>query len=78
MIVVAIVLGGLIGALLSVLGTLLVRREFRMHLPRALDPAYRYYETVSCGLLVAVMLKSGSVGAGVGGFLGFLVHRLAF
>ena len=78
MVVVAIVLGGLLGALLAVLGTLLVRREFRPHLPRALDPGYRHSEAVNCGLLVAALLKSGSVGAGVGAFLGFLVHRLAF
>jgi hypothetical protein len=78
MIVVAIIIGGLTGALLAVLGTLLARQEFRLRLPRALDPAYRYSETVSCGLLVAALLKSGSVGAVVGAVLGFLVHRLAF
>ena len=38
MVVLAIVLGGIIGGIFAVLGTLLVRGDLGLQLPRAVDP----------------------------------------
>ncbi len=78
MVVLAIVLGGIIGGILAVLGTLLVRGDLGVRLPRALDPEYRHHEVVSCGVVMGIGMKAGSVGAGAGAILGLLVFLLAF
>jgi hypothetical protein len=78
MLILAIVLGAGIGGIAAVLGTLLVRGDLGMRLPRALDPAYRRHEVVTCGLLMGIGMKACSVGAGAWAVLGFLVHKLAF
>ena len=78
MVVLAIVLGAIIGGIAAVLGTLLVRGDLRFRLPRALDTEYRHHEVVSCGVVMGIGMKAGSVGAGAGAILGLLVFLLAF
>ena len=78
MVVLAIVIGGIIGGILAALGTLLVRGDLGFRTPRALDPEYRHHEVVTCGEMMAVGMKAGSVGAGVGAVAGLLVYLLAF
>ncbi len=77
MLVLAIVLGGIIGGIVAIIGAMLVRGD-RLRAPRALDPEYRHHEVVSCGMMVALGMKAGSVGAGVGAVAGLLVYQLAF
>ena len=77
MLVLAIVLGAVVGGIAAVLGTLLVRGDLGMRLPRALDPEYRHREVVTCGELMAIGMKAGSVGAGAGAVVGLVVY-LAF
>ena len=78
MVIVAAVLGGLIGGLIAVAVTIWVRGDFPVRTPRALDPEYRHHEVVTCGLLVGILLKIGTSGAAVGALLGFLVYWFAF
>jgi hypothetical protein len=78
MLILAIILGGIIGGLIAVFGTLLVRGDLGIRTPRALDPEYRHREVVSCGELMAIGLKAGSVGAGIGAVAGLLIYELAF
>ena len=78
MVVLAIVIGGIIGGILAALGTLLVRGDLGFRTPRALDPEYRHREVVTCGEMMAIGMKAGSVGAGVGAVAGLLVYQLAF
>ena len=78
MVVLAIVLGAIIGGIAAILGTLLVRGDLGIRLPKALDPEYRHHEVVSCGLLMGIGMKAGSVGAGAGAILGLLVYLVAF
>jgi len=78
MVVLAIVLGAIIGGIAAVLGTLLVRGDLGIRLPRALDPEYRHHEVVTCGELMGIGMKAGSVGTGAGAVLGLLVYQLAF
>ncbi|MDA0735353.1 MAG: hypothetical protein O3A93_11620 [Chloroflexi bacterium] len=78
MLVLAIVLGAVIGGIIAVIGTLLVRGDLGIHMPNAVDPEYRHHEVVSCGLMMAIGLKAGSVGAGVGALIGLLLQRLVF
>ena len=78
MVVLAIVLGAIIGGIAAILGTLLVRGDLGLRLPKALDPEYRHHEVVSCGLLMGIGMKAGSVGAGAGAILGLLVYLVAF
>ena len=77
MVVLAIVLGAIIGGITAVLVTLLVRGDLGIRLPRALDPEYRHHEVVNCGVLMGVGMKAGSVGAGAGALLGLLVYLIA-
>ncbi|MCH7738030.1 MAG: hypothetical protein IH872_11595 [Chloroflexi bacterium] len=78
MVVLAIVIGGIIGGVIAVFGTLLVRGDLGIRLPRALDPEYRHHEVVTCGMMMSTGMKAGSVGAGIGAVLGLLVYLLAF
>lgn len=78
MVVLAIVIGGIIGGILAAIGTLLVRGDLGIRTPRALDPEYRHREVVTCGEMMAIGMKAGSVGAGVGAVAGLLVNLLAF
>ena len=78
MVVLAIVIGGIIGGVIAVFGTLLFRGDLGFRTPRALDPEYRHSEVVTCGEMMAVGMKAGSVGAGVGAVAGLLVYLLAF
>jgi hypothetical protein len=78
MLVLAIIFGGIIGGLIAVFGTLLVRGDLGIRTPRALDPEYRHREVVTCGELMAIGLKAGSVGAGIGAVAGLLIYELAF
>jgi len=78
MLILAIILGGIIGGLIAVFGTLLVRGDLGIRTPRALDPEYRHREVVTCGELMAIGLKAGSVGAGIGAVAGLLIYELAF
>ena len=78
MLVLAIIIGGIIGGVLAVFGTLLVRGDLGFRTPRALDPEYRHREVVTCGEMMAIGMKAGSVGAGVGAIAGLLVYQLAF
>ncbi len=78
MVVLAIFLGAVIGGIAAVLGTLLVRGDLGFQFPRALDPEYRHHEVVTCGELMAIGMKAGSVGGGAGAVLGLLVYLLAF
>ncbi|NQW24476.1 MAG: hypothetical protein HQ475_13655 [SAR202 cluster bacterium] len=73
MVVLSIVLGAVIGGIVAVLGTLLVRGDLSIRPPRALDPEYRHHEVVTCGEMMAIGIKAGSVGAGAGSVLGYLV-----
>ena len=78
MVVLAIVLGAIVGGIAAVLGTLLVRGDLGIKLPKALDPEYLHHEVVTCGELMAIGLKAGSVGSAAGAVLGLLVYQLAF
>ena len=78
MVILAIVLGGMTGAVIAVAIATLVRGDFPVRTPKALDPEYRHHEVVACGLLVGILLKIGTAGAGVGALLGFLVFWLGF
>lgn len=78
MLVLAIIIGGIVGGLIVVFGTLLVRGDLGIRTPRALDPEYRHREVVTCGELMAIGLKAGSVGAGIGAVAGLLIYELAF
>lgn len=78
MVIVAVVLGGIIGGLIAVAVTILVRGDFPVRTPKALDPEYRHHEVVACGLLVGILLKIGTAGAVVGALLGLLVFWLGF
>ena len=77
MIVLAIVIGGIIGGVLAVFGTLLVRGDLGFRTPRALDPEYRHREVVNCGIMMATGMKAGSVGAVIGAVAGLAVYKLA-
>ena len=66
MVIAAVVLGAIIGGLIAVAATVLVRGDFPVRTPRALDPEYRHHEVVACGLLVGILLKLGTAGARVG------------
>ncbi len=76
MVVLAIVIGGIIGGVLAAFGTLLVRGDLGIRTPRALDPEYRHREVVTCGEMMAIGMKAGSVGAGIGAVAGLLVFQL--
>ncbi len=76
MLVLAIVIGGIIGGVLAVFGTLLVRGDLGFRTPRALDPEYRHREVVTCGEMMAIGMKAGSVGAAIGAVAGLLVFQL--
>ena len=78
MIVLAIVIGGIIGGVLAVFGTLLVRGGLGIRVPGAVDPEYRHREVVNCGMMMSLGMKAGSVGAGVGAVVGIVVYQLAF
>jgi len=77
MVVLAIVIGGIIGGVLAVFGTLLFRGDLGFRTPRALDPEYRHREVVTCGEIMAIAMKVGSVGAALGAIVGLLVYQLA-
>jgi len=70
MLVLAIVIGGIIGGVVAALGLLLVRGDLGLRLPRALDPEYRHREVVNCGIMMATGMKAGSVGAAIGAVAG--------
>jgi len=76
MVVLAIVIGAIIGGALVVFGTLLVRGDLGIRTPKALDPEYRHREVVSCGEIMAIGMKAGSIGAGIGAVAGLLVYEL--
>jgi len=76
MVALAIVIGGLIGGALVIFGTLLARGDLGIRLPRALDPEYRHREVITCGEIMAIGLKAGSIGAGIGAVAGLLVYEL--
>ena len=76
MVVLAIVIGGIIGGVLAVFGTLLLRGDLGFRTPGALDPEYRHREVVTCGEMMAIGMKFGSVGAGIGAIAGLLVYQL--
>lgn len=78
MVALVIVLGAVIGGIIAIFGTLVVRRELVIRPPKALDPEYRHHEVVTCGELMGRGMKAGSVGAGAGAVLGFLVYQIAF
>ena len=78
MMILAVVLGAIIGGLIGVAATVLVRGDLPVRTPRALDPEYRHHEVVACGLLVGILLKLGTAGAGVGALVALLVFWLAF
>ena len=78
MVVLAIILGASIGAIGAALTTMLVRRDMGFRLPKALDPEYRHREVVSCGLMMEIGMKAGSVGGVIGAVAGLLVYQLAF
>ena len=78
MVVLAIIIGGIIGGVLAVFGTLLFRGDLGFQTPRALDPEYREREVVTCGEMMAIGMKAGSVGVGIGAVAGLLVYHLAF
>ena len=77
MLVLAIVIGGIIGGVVAALGLLLVRGELGIRMPRALDPEYRHREVVNCGIMMATGMKAGSVGAVIGAVAGLAVYKLA-
>lgn len=78
MMILAVALGTIIGGLIVVAVTVLVRGDFQVRTPRAVDPEYRHHEVVACGLLVGILLKLGTAGAGVGALVALLVFWLAF
>ena len=78
MVVLAIIIGGIVGGIFAALGTLLIRRELGFRLPKALDPGYRHREVVSCGLIMEIGMKSGSVGAAIGAIVGLLLYQFVF
>jgi hypothetical protein len=69
---------GVVGALVAVFGTLLLRGDLGIRPPRALDPEYRHREVINCGVMVSLGMKAGSVGGGVGAVVGVVVHILLF
>ena len=75
---VAIIIGGVTGGVLFALVTFLVRRDLVFRMPKALDPEYRHREVVSCGVMTEIGMKSGSVGAVIGGIVGLLLHLFVF
>ena len=75
MVILAIVIGGIIGGVLAAFGTLLVRGDLGFRTPKALDPGYRHHEVVTCGEMMALGIKAGSIGAGVGAVAGLLVFQ---
>ena len=78
MVVLVIILGGIIGGILAALVTLLVRRDLGLRMPKALDPEYRHREVVSCGVMMEIGMKAGSVGAVIGAVVGLLLHQFGF
>jgi len=78
MVALAIVIGGITGGVLSALVTFLVRRDLVFRMPKALDPEYRHREVISCGVMMEIGMKSGSVGVVIGGVVGLLLHLFAF
>ncbi len=76
MVISAIVIGGIIGGALVIFGTLLVRGDLGIRAPGALDPEYRHREVITCGEVMAIGIKAGSVGAGVGAVVGLLIYKL--
>ena len=76
MVILAIVIGGIIGGAIVIFGTLLVLGDLGIRTPRALDPEYRHREVITCGEVTAICIKSGSVGVGVGIVVGLLIHLL--
>ena len=76
MVILAIVIGGIIGGAIVIFGTLLVRGDLGIRTPRALDPKYRHREVITCGEVTAICIKSGSVGVGVGAIAGLLIYKL--
>ena len=78
MVVLAIIIGGVIGGLVAVFGTLLARGGLGIRVPGAVDPESRHREVVNCGMMMSLGMKAGSVGAGVGAVVGIVVYKLAF
>ena len=78
MIFAAIAIGGIIGSALVIVGTLLARGDLGIRAPRALDPEYRHREVISCGEVMAIGIKAGSVGAGIGVAVGLLIYEQIF
>jgi hypothetical protein len=78
MVVLAIIVGGIVGGIFATLGTLLVRRDLGFRMPKALDPEYRHREVVSCGLLMGIGMKAGSVGAAIGAIVVLLLYKFVF
>ena len=78
MVVLAIIIGGIVGGMIAALSTLLIRRELGFRVPKALDPEYRHREVVSCGLMMEIGMKAGSVGAATGAIVGLLLYQFVF
>ena len=78
MVVLAIIIGGVIGSLVAVFGTLLARDGLGIRVTGAVAPEYRHREVVNCGMMMSLGMKAGSVGAGVGAVVGIVVYQLAF
>ena len=76
MIILAILIGGIIGCVLAVFGTLLLRGDLGFRTPKALDPEYRHREVVTCGEMMGIGMKAGSAGLGIGAVAGLLVFQL--
>jgi len=78
MVVLAIIIGGIVGGILAALGTLLIPRDLAFRVPKALDPEYRHREVVSCGQMMEIGMKAGSVGAAIGAIVGLLLYQFVF
>ena len=78
MVVLAIIIGGIVGGILAALGTLMIRRELGFRLPKAVDPEYRHREVVSCGLMMEIGMKAGSVGVAIGAIVGLILYQFVF
>ena len=78
MLALSIIIGGITGGILSALVTFLVRRDLVFRMPKALDPEYRHREVISCGVMMEIGMKSGSVGVVIGGVVGLLLHLFVF
>ena len=78
MVVLAIFIGGFVGGILTALAALLIRRDLGFRVPKALDPEYRHREVVSCGLMMEIGMKAGSVGVAIGAIAGLLLYRFVF